>query len=119
MESDLHKVYVQTRRVNQDRYALGSKKRLMQMVEKKFRTAMIGTLSRCEDKIGFLWGHGEDTIDGEQERFRAIWDELRTDILNHCNSQLRAAMEEIMQYHISWDKYRTEFIVRKDNKYGS
>jgi hypothetical protein len=53
----------------------------------------------------------------EQKQFRdEIWESLRTEILNHCNSQLRAAMEEMSQYTISWNQYHTEFIIKKDNR---
>jgi Mg2+ and Co2+ transporter CorA len=119
MEShgQLRSIYANARKVNQERYTLGSKKRLMKNIEKKFKTAMIGTLARCEEQLGFLWGHGIDAkfLTTEQKRYRDIWDNLRTEILNHCNSQLRASMEEMLQYTINWNQYKTDFIVKKDN----
>ena len=106
----------QLRKLNQERYAIGSKKRLMKNIEKKFKTSMIGSLVRCEEQLGFLWGHGLDEQDltKEQLKFRDIWENLRTEILNHCNSQLRAVIEEMAQYTISWNQYKTEFIIKKD-----
>lgn len=111
----LHNMYEHARKVNQERFALGSKKKLMQNIEKKFKTAMIGTLARCEESLGFLWGCNSDkSLTKDQREFKEIWEQLRTNILNHCNSQARAAMEEISQYNITWQKYQTNFIIKKD-----
>ena len=113
---DNYKLYENVRKTNQERFALGSKNRLMKNIEKKFKTAMIGSLARCEEKFGFLWGYGLELnkLTKEQQRFQIIWENLRTEILNHCNGQLRAAIEEIMQYNITWNQYKTNFIVKKD-----
>jgi len=115
--TQLRKMYETARKVNQERYALGSKKRLISNIGKKFKTAMIGTIARCEEQLGFLWGHGLDPeqITEDQRKFKEeVWDVLRTEILNHCNSQLRAATEEMQQYQISWNQYKIDFIVKKD-----
>lgn len=112
---DLKKVYQTVKKNNDEKYALGSKRRLMKNIEKKFKTAMIGTLARCEKDLGFLWGHeSKSPLSLEQEKYDEIWQNLRTEILNHCNSQLRAAMDEIMEYDIKWNQYKTEFIIKKD-----
>jgi hypothetical protein len=115
--NQLHKMYQNVRKVNSERIALGHKKRLIANIEKKFRTAMIGTLARCEEQLGFLWGHGKDfsILDKNQREFRVVWDNLRTEILNHCNNQLRAAIEEISEYNITWNQYRTEFIINRNH----
>ena len=114
--NQLHKMYQSVKKINQERTAIGHKKRLTNNIEKKFRTAMIGTLARCEEQLGFLWGHGQDiqTLDKNQQEFRVVWENLRTDILNHCNNQLRAAIEEISEYNIKWNQYRTEFIINRN-----
>ena len=90
----------------------------MKNIEKKFKTAMIGSLARCEQFLGQLWGYGIDgPLNVEQERYYEIWQNLRTEILNHCNSQLRASMDEIMQYDIKWNQYKVGFIVKpRDNR---
>lgn len=104
----------QIKKVNQERYNLGSKKRLMKVIEKKCKTSMIGTLARCEDRLGYLWGHNSNRpLTSQQKEFAKIWEELRTDILNHCNSQLRAVLEEILQYTVTWNQYHTDFIIKK------
>ena len=115
--SQLHKIYENARKVNKDRYVIGSKRRLITNIEKKFRTAMIGTIARCEEQLGFLWGYGLDSnqLTKDQIRFKEdVWDILRTDILNHCNNHLRGAIEEMQHYTISWDQYKVDFIIKKD-----
>jgi len=110
----LANLYKQTRKTNEERYSQNSKTRLLKNIEKKFQTAMIGTLARCEEKFGFLWGFNQDKkLTKDQIEFQTLWEDLRTEILNHCNSQARAAMEEMSQYSISWNKYKTDFIIKQ------
>lgn len=93
-----------------------SKKRLMENLGKKFKTTMIGALDRFEKKFGHLWGHKKTTPLTEQElQFRQMYDEVRTEILDNGNNQLRIAYEEIAQYTVAWEKYNLTFIT-KDNK---
>lgn len=112
----MDKIYEQAKKLNQERYENQSKKRLIKVIEKKAKTSMIGTLARCEEQLGFLWGHGldESELTSDQLKYLEIWENLRTEILNHCNSQLRATLEEIMQYTIKWNQYRIDFIIKKD-----
>jgi len=65
------------------------------MIEKRFQTTMIGSLARVENYFGFLWGHNKDMISIEQSDNRQIWQDLREDILDHCNHQLRGALVDI------------------------
>jgi hypothetical protein len=94
-------------------YREQSKKRLLTILEKKFKTTMIGALARFEENFGYLWGHGKDDLTERELEFKKIWDDTRTEILNNGNNQLRGAQDELAQYSMSWDKYRTEFIIRK------
>ena len=110
---------VELRRIeNARRVELSSKKRLMASIERKFKTTMIGALSSFEGAYGELWGHNSvKELTEEQERYRQIWIAIRTEILNKSNNQSRAAMEEIAEYTMTWDKYNTNFIVQsKESK---
>jgi hypothetical protein len=100
---------------NEAIYRDNSKKRLLTVLEKKFKTTMIGALARFEDTFGYLWGHGKDDVElTERElEFRKMWEDTRTEVLNNGNNQLRGAQDELAQYSMSWDKYKTEFIIRK------
>ena len=88
-----------------------SKETLKIHVKKKFKTTMIGSLSRFEDIFGHLWGHGKDQGDlTEQElQFREMWDLTRTEVLNNGNNQARAAELEIDNYTVRYQKNQYEF----------
>jgi len=103
---------------NEDKYKENSKKRLMSVIEKKFKTTMIGALARVEDGFGSLWGHGQRDLTPEQQEFRKLWTEVRTDVLNNGNNQLRGALDEIANYTMSWDKFKTEFVIRPREEKG-
>ena len=96
-----------------------SKKRLLNNIEKKFNTTIIGSLSAFEDQLGFLWGHGipYNQLNSEQKRLRNAWKNVRTRILDLGNSNLRAAQSEIAQYSLHWNRYVMNFkIFNKDNE---
>lgn len=101
---------VQNRKENNN-YDEQSKERLRRNVETKIRTTMIGALSLLETKFGFLWGQGKpkgQLTDNELDMDQ-LKDELRTEILNNGNNQLRSALAEINQYTITWNKYQYDF----------
>ena len=54
-----------------------------------------------------------DRTDAEKE-WHNVWQDVRTDILNNGNNQLRACTNEISQYTMTWDRYKTDFIVTKN-----
>jgi len=104
------------RQRNADKYKEHSKKRLMTNIKRKFNTTMIGALAQFEEYFGEVWGHGLpfDKLSPKQAEYRKRWEEVRTNILNNGNNQARAADDEIAQYTLTWNRYRTEFIVIKD-----
>jgi hypothetical protein len=110
----------QARRANKERFENNSKKRLIALLTKKFQTTMIGALAQFEDLFGDLWGHGipETELTDDEQRWRERWEIARTEILNNGNNNLRAAMDEISQYTITWNRYHKNFIVREDEDYG-
>ncbi len=69
---------------------------LLNQLETRFKTIMIGSLSRVESHFGFLWGHeGKDKLTPKQEQFLDIWEDLRNEILNHGNYHLREGLYEL------------------------
>ena len=105
------------RRADSDNtYKDNSKRRLMNIIKKKFDTTIIGSLAAFEEKFGELWGHGlplED-LDEDQRYWREQWMETRSKVLDNGNSNLRAAQNEISQYTLSWNRYVTNFYNNKD-----
>jgi len=104
----LRKLREEMKSKNDDKYKLGSKKRLLTNISKKFQTTMIGSLSAFEKRFRFLWER--------DEQLRRLWEEARTEILDLGNKNQRAAEQEISEYSITWNRYQTEFTFNKENK---
>lgn len=71
---------------------------IVQNIQKRFQTAMIGSLARMEDYFGFTWGHNEENITNKQLENLDLWEELREDILDHCNYQMRCALNDLKNF---------------------
>tara|TARA_R100001509_G_scaffold135428_1_gene89155 strand:+ start:2252 stop:2635 length:384 start_codon:yes stop_codon:yes gene_type:complete len=106
------------RDLKQKKYEEKSKKRLSNIVSTKIKTSFIGAISSCEESFGFLWGHGKDEADltEEESTMREMWEILRAKILDNGNTQLRAAINEINSYSISWDRYKMEIPVKEEEE---
>ena len=93
------------------KYKDNSKRRLCNILKKKFDTTIIGSLAAFEDAFGELWGHGLNIndLDEDQRYWREIWMETRSKVLDNGNANLRAAQNEISQYTLSWNRYVTNF----------
>lgn len=87
-------------------------------LEKRFKTLMIGTLYRFEQSFGYLWNHGEEPHSENQIKFRQKWEDLRTDILNHGNNQIRLALNELDRFidHQNKYSYNYKFVFNKNNR---
>jgi hypothetical protein len=70
------------------------KEQLLNSIEKRFKTTMIGALARFEESFGYLW---EDDS-SQRLMFEKIWDQTRNSILNNGNNQTRAAIDELSDY---------------------
>src|SRR5687767_13493781 len=73
-------------------YAEESRKRLDKIISTKMNTTFIGALSSFEKNFGFLWGQGKKDADrtDEEKQLNQIWQNIRTEVLNNGNNQLRA-----------------------------
>ena len=91
-----------------------SKKQLLDNIQKKFTTTMIGALDVFEKMFGHLWGHGkhESDLTQSEKEYRHEWEEARAAILNNGNNQARGAMDEISQHSVKKEKYRMDFVVK-------
>jgi hypothetical protein len=90
------KLREQALKENEAKYRLNSKKRLLINITGKFRTTMIGSLAAFEKRFSHLWENDPE--------MKALWDEVRTEILDLGNKNLRAAEQELSEYTILWDK---------------
>lgn len=107
----LKRLVEEAKKRNQERANLHSQKRFIDNITKKFNTTMIGAIAEIEKCFGELWGHGKDEQDlNKSEReWRKRFTLLRTAILNNGNNQLRAAINEVGEYTIAWQKYHIDF----------
>ena len=96
-----------------DLYKEKSKDRLTKNCKKKVQTTMIGALSSIEDHLGFLWGHKSDeALSEEQEKMRQLYEELRSEILDKGNTQMRNIDAELTQYDINWNRYQYKIPIK-------
>lgn len=93
-------------------YKKKSKEKLSLAIEKKIKTTMIGSLSSIEDHFGFLWGHNsEEPLTKDQEEIRKIYDDLRSEILDKGNTQIRNVESELSTYDVLWNRYKYQIPV--------
>jgi hypothetical protein len=91
-----------------------SKTRLKKEVKKRIQTAFIGSLSSIEKYFGFLWGEDSDQeLTKEQMKMRDIFEDLRTEVLDKGNAQIRNADLEIDNYDVSWNKYHINLPIKR------
>ena len=101
----------------QEKFQDNSKRRLLNAIQKKFNTTIIGSLAVIEEFFGELWGHGRnyDDLSEDEQHWRKIWATARSRILDNGNSNLRAAQNEIAQYTLKWDRYVIQLPIKKEN----
>lgn len=121
--SEKEKELAALRRVQKDirngRIAHDSKERLKKIAQRKFRTCFISALSEFESQFGVsLWGHGllEEEMTPEQIDNRAIWEQVRKNILDKGNAQSRALGMEIDLHHVEFQGYHMQFGGKPDGQ---
>ena len=83
-------------------------------MRKRIQTTMIGSLSSVEKYFGFLWGEGSDSEPTKDQLYmREVFEEMRTEILDKGNSQIRNSEAEIENYDVVWNKYHINLPIRK------
>lgn len=95
-----------------------SKDKLRTSVQKRIKTTMIGSISSLEKIFGNLWGHESEFRTQEQEEFYQIFVELRTEILDNGNLQIRSFDNDLQAYDIEWTGYHLEIPLLNKRKLG-
>ena len=106
--------------MREERLRESAKRHLKVVVKKKFTTSIIATLDILEKGLGDIWGHGLDPseCDEDQEYYKHLWEEIREQILDKGNSQMRGALSEIDGYTINKDRYETNLIIKPRGNNG-
>lgn len=91
-----------------------SKTRLKKEIRKRIQTTMIGSLSSIEKYFGFLWGEdSDDDLTRDQMKMRDLFEDMRTEILDKGNNQLRNLDSEIENYDVTWNKYHINLPIKR------
>jgi hypothetical protein len=79
------------------------KDKLLKASKKKIQTTMIGAIYSLEQKMSFLWDSNESVEDAAY--FKNLFEELRSEILDKGNNQIRSLESEFQKYEIVYKKY--------------
>ncbi len=87
---------------------------LIDSVNRRFTTSIIGALDAIQKDIGFLWGDQSsyNMLSPDQKRWRELWIDLRKTILDKGHAQARAAIADIETYNTSL-KHRYTFGIKE------
>jgi transcription termination factor Rho len=93
------------------KYKSDSKDRLAKILKKKIQTTMIGALSTIEENFGFLWSNPSGELTPAQAELKAVYDKVRSEILDKGNNQARNIDAELSQYEVEWLRYSIQIPV--------
>lgn len=105
------------KKTNQERQNLFSKNKLKDDFKKRMKTTMIGALASFEDVFGELFGLDKEELSPEQEKLCDMWEDVREDILDKGNKQIRYGLDEIDCYDVKWNKYKYNFKMGDKNEF--
>jgi len=86
-----------------------SKNALVREIESKIKTTMIGALASVESSnLATLWGQHKMDDDGnyadeptpDEEQWLAVWEEVRTSILDKGNRQIKNIRRDLTKYKV-------------------
>lgn len=105
-----YKTLIQIKRENEARrhlkYKTDSKDRLKKIACKKIETTMIGALDTIEKKLGFLWAADDNgKLSNTARQLKELYSQIRQEILDRGNTQIRNLNTEIDQYDVEWLRY--------------
>ena len=80
-------------------------------MKKKIQTTMIGAISSIEDHFSFLWERDSEVASSMHDLFQ----EVRSEILDKGNHQLRNVDVELCQYEINWLRHSINLPINNKN----
>lgn len=96
-----------------------SKTKLARDIKKRIETTMIGALASVEKYFGEFWGMYSAEKNDEQLRVEELYEELRSEILDKGNAQIRNIQAEIQNYDVLWQKYHINMPIKQTYKGGA
>lgn len=95
------KMFSDYRKIKEDRHKAMSYDSLKERMANRIRTTMIGAISSIEEYFGFLWGHDEENPTKSQKDLKRVFEDLRKEILDKGNNQLRSIDSDLCNYDIN------------------
>jgi len=89
--------YIKLKEFRDQRKKDASKEKLLKIAKKRIQTTMIGALFSIEETFGYLWEN--------DAMMKEVFEELRSEILDRGNNQIRALESDFSTYEIVWKKY--------------
>lgn len=89
---------------------------LINDINSRMKTLMIGFIDRFEQSFGYLWNHGSEPQTENQKLFKQKWLDLRTTLLDYGNDQIRLAINDIKIANKS-NKYKYHYKFINPNPY--
>lgn len=102
------------KKIRDKKYKADSKDRLSKILKKKIQTTMIGALSSIEENLGFLWN--DDNPKLNKSEMKALYNKIRSEILDKGNNQARNIDAELSQYDVEWLRYSVKIPVIQNPK---
>lgn len=87
---------------------------LLEEIETRIKTTMIGSLAQFEKHFGYLWQNDH----ANRQKYEDLWEDTRNNILNNGNNQIRLALKSLGDFLYQkpfQNKYHYKFYF-KDNK---
>jgi len=119
---EMYEIKKQQRQQAEIQLSENIKKRLKNIAKKKFTTCFIFALSEFEKVFGQeLWGHGlpPEKLNEIQIANRKRWEQVRRDILDKGNGQLRGFESEINLHNLTFEGYSMSFTENKGDNNGT
>jgi|APGre2960657404_1045060.scaffolds.fasta_scaffold00218_6 hypothetical protein len=93
-----------------------SRRQIIDQMETRFKTIMIGSIARFEKEFGALWNNNNEPTNDQEVYFGDKWEDLRQDLLDHGNNQIRQGLEELNMYLNSVEKYRLQVFYNQNRR---
>jgi hypothetical protein len=110
------KMFSNYRKIKEERSKAQSLESLKYRVSSRIKTTMIGAISSIENHFGYLWGHGNENLNESQSRLKFIFEELRKEILDKGNNQLRGLDSDLLNYEVNKKEIKIVLPIRRGQK---
>jgi len=90
-----------------------SKDRLKIEAKKRIRTTMVGAIASIERHFGHLWGYDEPNKTPQEQEMLQVFKDLRTEIFDKGNDQIKFVESEIDKYDVEWKKFHISIPIQR------